>query len=66
MGVKGVVREGKFEFVCEDCNRVVMSDIIVSDNGQPFLHVSCRLCKESADLELDSDAWPHLASRIKK
>jgi len=66
MDVKGVVKDGKLEMVCEECDTVAMSDIIVSDNGQPFLQVTCRLCGETEEIELCSDAWPHLPSRIRK
>jgi hypothetical protein len=66
MNVKGVVKNGRFEIVCEDCNEVAMSDIIVSDNGQPFLRATCRLCGETEEIKLNSDAWPHLPSKIRK
>ena len=66
MDVKGVVKDGAFEIVCEDCNAVAMSDVIVSDNGQPFLRVTCRLCGETEEIVLKSDAWPHLPSKITK
>lgn len=66
MDVKGVVKDGKMEMVCEECDTVAMSDIIVSDNGQPFLQVTCRLCGATEEIELCSDAWPHLPSKIVK
>ena len=66
MNVKPVCNEGKLDMVCEECDSVAMSDIIVSDNGQPFLQVTCRLCGETEEIELCSDSWPHLPSRLKK
>ncbi|MDD3643349.1 MAG: hypothetical protein PHQ19_07810 [Candidatus Krumholzibacteria bacterium] len=66
MKVKPVCEHGKLEMYCEECDTVAMSDIVVSDNGQPFLEVTCRLCGEKEQIELCSDAWPHLPSRIAK
>jgi hypothetical protein len=64
MKVKSEIDDGKLKIVCEGCNSVAMADILVSDNGQPFLQVTCRLCGDVEEIVLDSDAWPHLRSRI--
>ena len=57
---------GKLDLVCEHCNEKVMSEIIVSDNGQPFLQVECRLCGEKEEIALDSDFSPELKSKLEK
>lgn len=66
MKVKPVCEHGKLEMHCEECDTIAMSDIVVSDNGQPFLEVTCRLCGQKEEIELCSDAWPHLPKRISK
>ena len=50
MKVKSEIEDGKLHMVCEECNRIAMSDIIVSDNGQPFLTVSCRFCGDEQQI----------------
>ncbi len=66
MEIRAECSLGKFDLVCEHCNEKVMSDIVVSDNGQPFLQVKCRLCGETEELALDGDSWPELPSKLKK
>lgn len=66
MEVRAECSLGKLDLVCEHCNEKVMSDIIVSDNGQPFLQVECRLCGEKEEIALDADFSPELKSKLKE
>jgi transcription elongation factor Elf1 len=65
MEVRSECRLGRFDLICEHCNKKVVSDIIVSDNGQPFLQVRCGTCDNTEEFELDPDCWPELPSKLK-